>query len=122
MLNSYTSVISLPGSQNQQIHSDGGHLFGESIGASLPLMQLQSQSPLLISTKNVALLRFGGEAISRDCLPSKIRMALCCLLQLLSLGLVTFICLINCSSILVWPLIQVLLDQFCILFSVSLGG
>ena len=47
MLNSYTSVISLPGSQNQQIHSDGGHLFGESIGASLPPHAITVAIPLV---------------------------------------------------------------------------
>lgn len=47
VLNSYTSVISLPGSQNQHVHSDGGHLFGASIGASLPPHAITVAIPLV---------------------------------------------------------------------------
>lgn len=47
VLNSYTSVISLPGSQNQHVHSDGGHLFGESISASLPPHAITVAIPLV---------------------------------------------------------------------------
>lgn len=47
VLNSYTAVISLPGSQDQHIHSDGGHLFGASIGASLPPHAITVAIPLV---------------------------------------------------------------------------
>lgn len=47
VLNSYTSVISLPGSQNQHVHSDGGHLFGAFIGTTLPPHAITVAIPLV---------------------------------------------------------------------------
>ncbi|MDB4346319.1 phytanoyl-CoA dioxygenase [bacterium] len=47
VLNSYTSVISLPGSQDQGVHRDGEPLFGESICASLPPHAITVAIPLV---------------------------------------------------------------------------
>ena len=47
VLNSYSSVISLPGSQNQHVHSDGTHLFGAPLGASLPPHAITVAIPLV---------------------------------------------------------------------------